>query len=186
MTGSVLSINLGAVRPTTATDIGITAIGKHSVAGPVEVRAPDGGGSGLAGDRIADERHHGGPDQAVYAYAREDLDYWESELGRSVRPGFFGENLTTAGVDVNGALIGERWRIGPEVVLEVCVPRIPCRVFADHVGERRWVKRFTEHAVPGAYLRVITPGTISPGDEITVFDRPDHAVTIGLTFRALT
>src|SRR4051794_20401706 len=116
---SVLSVNLGTLRSLASADDGITGIDKRPVTGPVEVRAPGAGGeSGLVGDRIASARHHGGPDQAVYAYAREDLDAWERELGRPLPPGSFGENLTTSGLDATGALIGERWRIGAEVILE--------------------------------------------------------------------
>jgi MOSC domain-containing protein YiiM len=186
----LLSVNLAVPRSNPAKSVGTTGIDKQPVAGPVRVRAPGprgtGLGSGLVGDRIFDRVHHGGDDQAVYAYAREDLDHWESELDRSLPGGVFGENLTTRGVDVTGALIGERWRIGDEVVLEVAVPRIPCGTFAHWMAEQGWVKRFTIRARPGAYLRVIVPGEIRAGDPVVVESRPDHDVTIGLTFRALT
>ena len=141
---------------------------------------------GLAGDSICSEIHHGGPDQAVYAYAREDLDTWAGTLGRPLRHGTFGENLTTEGVDVTGALIGERWRVGDDVELEVTYPRIPCNTFAQWMAEKGWIKRFTAQATPGAYLRVLVPGRIMAGDPVTVVHRPDHDVTIGVTFRALT
>lgn len=184
----VISVNLAVPRDNPAKRaIGTTGIDKRPADGPVEVRAPDGpGGSGLVGDKIFDAASHGGVDQAVYAYAREDLDAWGEELGRHLSGGSFGENLTTAGVDVGGALIGERWQVGDEVVLEISVPRIPCDTFVHWIGERRWTKTFTERALPGAYLRVVTPGTIRAGDPITVRYRPEHDVTVGLTFRALT
>jgi MOSC domain-containing protein YiiM len=147
----------------------------------------DGGaGSGLAGDTIGDRESHGGDDQAVYAYAREDLDHWERELSRTLTSGSFGENLTTQGVDVNEALIGERWTIGDEVVLEVTSPRVPCSTFRGWMGIPGWLKIFTAAAIPGAYLRVIAPGTISAGDDIVVSHRPSHDVTVALMFRALT
>ncbi|HKT03758.1 MAG TPA: MOSC domain-containing protein [Rugosimonospora sp.] len=183
----VVSVNLAVPRDNPAKDTGITGIDKRPSDGPVRLAAPGvPGESGLAGDQIFDKKHHGGDDQAVYAYAREDLDRWQAELGRELPGGVFGENLTTAGVDVTGALIGERWRVGDEVVLEVSVPRIPCATFAHWMAEQGWVKRFTEAATPGAYLRVVTPGRIRAGDPITVLDRPGHSVTIGVTFRALT
>lgn len=184
----VLSVNLAVPRPNPAKDIGVTGIDKHPVTGRVLVGVPGArkGPSGLAGDTICDTAHHGGDDQAVYAYAREDLDHWAAELGRELRGGVFGENLTTRGLDVTGALIGERWRIGGEVVLEVADPRTPCGTFANWMAEQGWIKRFTAYAAPGAYLRVITPGEIQAGDPITVVSRPDHDVTIGVTFRALT
>jgi MOSC domain-containing protein YiiM len=130
--------------------------------------------------------HHGGGDQAVYAYAREDLDWWEPELGRPLANGVFGENLTTAGLEVNGALIGERWRAGPDVVLEVSCPRIPCATFQGWLERAGWVKRFTLTARPGAFLRVIEPGEIRAGDRVEIVHRPGHDVTVALAFRAMT
>ncbi|TQM84058.1 MOSC domain-containing protein YiiM [Saccharothrix saharensis] len=184
----VLSLNVGSRVEFDQADIGHTGIGKRAVTGPVDVRAPGPrgvGGSGVAGDHISDKRHHGGDDQAVYAYAREDLDEWAVELGRDLRPGLFGENLTTVGVDVCGALIGERWRIGG-LLLQATGPRVPCRTFAGVMEERGWVKKFTQRGLPGTYFRVLEPGTITAGDEITIEHRPDHDVTIALAFRALT
>ncbi|MFD5589371.1 MOSC domain-containing protein [Streptomyces sp. NPDC127063] len=187
----LLSLNVGQARPVPYTDQpeGLTGIDKRPVEGPVKVTAPGPkgvGASGLAGDAVCDMRHHGGDHQAVYAFAREDLDAWERELGRELANGTFGENLTTRGVDVAGALIGERWRIGPDVVLEVTSGRIPCRTFQGHLGEQGWVRRFTHRGAPGAYLRVIEPGEIRAGDPIEVVHRPEHGVTVAVQFRAVT
>jgi MOSC domain-containing protein YiiM len=185
--GSLVSVNLGVPRVNLAERGGITGIDKHPTTDPVPVHAPaEKGTGGLVGDRVVSTAHHGGPDQAVYAYAREDLDDWGTELGRSLRPGTFGENLDTEGVDVTGALIGERWRIGDAVVLEVSAPRIPCNTFARWMDEQGWIKRFTARAAPGAYLRVVTTGEVRVGDPVAVIHRPDHDVTVGMTFRALT
>ncbi|MEV0051335.1 MOSC domain-containing protein [Saccharopolyspora shandongensis] len=180
----VLSVNVGSARPIAAKS-GWTGIDKLPAAS-VAVREPPPSGSGLAGDTICDSANHGGPDQAVYAYAREDLDAWERELGRTLRSGSFGENLTTDGLDVTGALIGQRWRIGRDAVLQVTVPRIPCRTFAVWLGRNGWVKTFVQRAVPGAYLRVARPGLVSAGDRIEAENRPAHDVTVGMVFRALT
>ena len=190
----LLSVNVGHPRanpwkPKTAPPITLTGIDKRPVSEPVMVTAPGPKGTGavgLAGDRVYDVKHHGGSDQAVYAYAREDLDGWQAELGRPLPNGAFGENLTTEGIDVNGALIGERWRIGTEVILEACCPRIPCGTFQGWLGRGGWIKRFTEAARPGAYLRVIRPGPIQVGDPVVIEYRPDHDVTVAVTFRALT
>ena len=187
----LLSVNVGRALPVPYTDQpqGLTGIDKQPVGGPVRVAAPGLkgiGASGLGGDAVCDTRHHGGDEQAVYAYAREDLDDWERELGRPLVNGVFGENLTTSGLDVSGALIGERWRIGSELVLEVTSGRIPCRTFQGHLGEKQWVKRFTAKGAPGAYLRVIEPGEVRAGDAIEVVHRPDHDVTVALQFRAVT
>lgn len=180
----VLSVNLARVRPNPDAPAKPTGIDKAPVDDPVLVRAPE-TGSGLAGDSIGNRRLHGGPDQAVYVYAREDLDEWERRLERPLSNGMFGENLTTTGVDVTGARIGERWRIGTDgLLLEVTAPRTPCRTFAAFLGIRGWIKTFTAAGKPGAYLRVLSPGRVRAGDAITVEHRPDHDVTISLAFRA--
>lgn len=185
----LLTVNVGEPRSNPWKGLGATGIDKRPVAGPVAVTAPGPKGTGevgLAGDRVYDVKHHGGPDQAVYAYAREDLDCWEAVLGRPLANGVFGENLTTLGLDVNAALIGERWRIGPEAVLEVTSPRIPCATFQGWLEREGWIKQFTQAALPGAYLRVIEPGDIRPLDTMEVVQRPDHDITVALAFRAMT
>jgi MOSC domain-containing protein YiiM len=184
------SVNLGRERRNPYKESKSTGIEKLPAAGRIGVRAPGpktlGLGSGLVGDFIGDVEHHGGDGQAVYAFQREDLDAWQLRLGRSLPNGFFGENLTTRDLEVNEARLGERWQIGPEVVLEVTSPRIPCSTFRGWVEEKRWLKLFTAMARPGAYLSVVTPGTIAAGDEVEIVHRPDHEITIALAFRALT
>ncbi|MEU5435259.1 MOSC domain-containing protein [Streptomyces sp. NPDC020719] len=187
----LLSVNLGRATVVDYTDAegGVTGIGKRPVDGPVRIFRPGSkgvGASGVAGDDVCDRRHHGGDHQAVYAYAREDLDTWGRELGRELPGGIFGENLTTYGMDLSDARIGERWRVGPDVVLEVSCSRIPCRTFAGAMGEQGWVKRFTQAAVPGAYLRVIEEGEVRAGDAIEVIHRPEHEVSMAFWFRAFT
>ncbi|WP_269853694.1 MOSC domain-containing protein [Streptomyces sp. RPT161] len=186
----LLSVNIGVERsnPWKKNATG-TGIDKRPVEGAVEVRAPGPKGTGavgLAGDRVHDVKNHGGDDQAVYAYAREDLDDWETIVGRELPNGAFGENLTTTGLDVNDALIGERWRIGPDVLLEVSCPRIPCSTFQGWLDRPGWIRQFTVAALPGPYLRVVQPGEIRAGDPIVIESRPSHRVTVSLTFRAMT
>ena len=185
---TVLSVNLGSRTSTRHNDSGITGIDKRPSPEPVLIRdpGPRTGLSGLPGDLIGDPQSHGGTDQAVYAFPREELDVWQAEFGHPLPGGVFGENLTTLGLDVNAALVGERWRVGHDCVLEVTSPRIPCNTFASWLEEQLWVRRFTQRGNPGAYLRVITPGLVGSGDEIDVLYRPAHDVTIAMMFRALT
>jgi MOSC domain-containing protein YiiM len=150
----------------------MSAIGKAPVEGRVRVA-----GVNLDGDEQADRRVHGGPDKAVYAYASEDTAFWAAELGRPLGPGALGENLTTEGVDVSGAVVGERWRIG-DTELEVCQPRLPCSKLALRLGEPKMVKRFAEASRPGAYLRIVREGTLGAGDAIELLARPAHGVTV--------
>jgi MOSC domain-containing protein YiiM len=184
----VQSVNVGQ-RGLILAKSGTTGINKVPTAAPVMVSAPGPKGSGaggLAGDVICDVEHHGGEDQAVYSYAREDLDWWEAELGEPLRSGMFGENVTTAGLVVTDARIGETWRIGEQVVLRVTSPRIPCATFAVWMHRKGWLNAFTRRARPGAYLRVLVGGDIQVTDPVVVEFRPDHDVTVGMTFRALT
>ena len=180
----VLSVNTGRGQDAPWAGIGRTAIDKTPVAGPVEVHEP-----GLAGNDICDLRYHGGTDQAVYAYSREDLDRWQDRLGTVIHDGQFGENLTTLGIDVNEAEIGERWAIGT-VELEVAAVRTPCNDFKVWMGlsghdNTAWVKRFTAEGRPGPYFRVTRPGVLAAGDEISVVHRPGHGLTVAMLFRAL-
>lgn len=179
--GRLVAVNAGQVRDAgwVARRQERTAIDKRPVDGPVAV-----GLLGLAGDEHA-YPGHGGIHQALYAYADEDAHFWEAELGRSLWPGAFGENLTTTGVDVSGAVVGERWRVG-SVVVEVAAPRIPCKTFAGFWGVRDLVKRFTVAGRPGAYMRVVEPGCVQAGDAVEVIGRPGHAVTIADLLAART
>lgn len=188
---SVLTVNIARPRPNPDKPSVLTGIDKRPTDDAVAVRPPgpqpDGLGSGLTADAIGNKKVHGGDDQAVYAYAREDLDDWQITFGRTLDNGNFGENLTTSGIDVTGARIGERWHVGSDgLVLEVTSPRTPCRTFVEFLEIPGLIKTFTKAAIPGAYLRVISPGTVRAGDEVVVTDRPDHDVTVGLVFRAIS
>lgn len=180
-TGIVRSVNVGrVVAAAWAGRLERTGIDKRPAAGPVAVRR-----LGLDGDEQADSTHHGGADQAVYVYAREELDWWQGRLGRPLRDGVFGENLTTSGLEVSRAVIGERWRVGG-AVLEVTLPRTPCSVFKAWLdGEPGWVKRFTAEARTGAYLRVIEEGEVAAGDAVVVEHRPEHGIDLGSAFSAV-
>jgi MOSC domain-containing protein YiiM len=173
----LVAVNVGRPAPLRIGDRVVrSGIVKGPAAGPVAV-----GSSGLAGDEQADRVNHGGPYKAAYAYAREDAAWWEEQIGRPLGPGAFGENLTLAGVDVTGARIGERWRIG-SAEFEVSGPRVPCSKLGARMGDQRFPQRFVVAGRPGAYLAVIAPGTLEAGDRVAVVDRPDHDVTVGLVF----
>jgi MOSC domain-containing protein YiiM len=191
VTSRVRSVNLARVQPNPhKRGVALTGIEKIPTSEPVLVRAPGpkrgGLGGGLVGDTVCDRQNHGGDTQAVYAYAREDLDHWEPVLGRTLPCGVFGENLTTTGIDVSGAVIGERWRIGDELELAVTVPRIPCGTFRGWIAERGWLRTFARAARPGTYLSVVRPGKVWAGDLVTIVHRPSHDVTVAQVFRALT
>ncbi|MGC8465917.1 MAG: MOSC domain-containing protein [Acidimicrobiales bacterium] len=184
--GAVVSVNVGSARSIDAKS-GQTGIEKLPVAGTVEVREPTGDDlSGLVGDRICDVQAHGGRYQAVYAYASEDYWWWAENYDIEARPGFFGENVTTEGLNLTEAEIGESWKIGSDLELSVTSPRIPCSTFQVWIGRSGWIKTFRKECRPGAYLKVVHGGLIGKGDPVVVTTRPGHGVTIGLMFRALT
>ena len=180
MNAQVLSINVTSVvhQGEWTGSEGRTGIDKRSVPGLIEFK-----NNGVTGDRIIDTNVHGGYDQAVYAYAREDAQWWEKELMEEIPAGRFGENLTTQGLDVNAALVGEQWKIG-SVILEVSQPRIPCRVFAGFWKRATLIKDFTQAGRPGAYLRIVQEGSAQAGDAIEVIYKPDHDITISDLFSA--
>lgn len=178
--GSLLSVNLADVRTIERRGKPVrTGIWKLPTEGRVAATR-----LGLAGDVQADPTVHGGPDKAVYAYAREDTEWWETELGRALEHGAFGENLTLDGIDASGARVGERWRIG-SALLEVSEPRLPCWKLASKMGDAHFINRFAKALRPGAYLRVIEEGELRAGDEIEVVERPDHDVTVRLIAEAV-
>ncbi len=179
--GRVLSVNVGGVRKFDYHGRAAqSAIWKAPVSGRVAAR-----GINLAGDIQADRQAHGGFDKAVYAYAVEDQRWWEAEMGRSLSFGEFGENLDTEGVDLNAALIGERWRIG-SAVLEVSEPRIPCWRLGVRMNDEGFPRRFTKAMRPGAYLRIVVEGDVGAGDEIQLVAKPDHGLTVADVFRIYT
>ncbi|MFE4198291.1 MOSC domain-containing protein [Paenarthrobacter sp. NPDC056912] len=177
-TASLIAVcRVHGLLPDPEGSVGVTAIDKRPVEGPVKVHK-----LGIHGDVQASRLHHGGEDQALYAYSQTDADFWSEELQRDLPAGIFGENLRVAGIDATGAVIGERWKIGLDVELEVTSPRTPCATFQRVLGEPQWVKRFTQAGRVGTYLRVIKTGSISAGDHIHRTFVPKHGVTVGQWF----
>jgi MOSC domain-containing protein YiiM len=152
--------------------VGVTAIDKQPVSGPVKVRE-----LGLYADVQADRANHGGPNKAVYVYDEDAAQRWADDLGRDVPPGLFGENLRTQGLAVDDAVIGTHWEVG-SVLLEVTQPRIPCATFGRRMGQPRWPKRFTQKGLAGAYTRVLQTGQLQAGDVVTVVKEPAHGITV--------
>ncbi len=171
--GSVVSLNVvHATVPDVGGSVGITAIDKRPVSDRRAVTT-----DGVAGDKRCDMKHHGHPDQAVYAYAREDYAWWETELGMSLESGTFGDNLTSYGIDWTSTPVGTVIQVGT-ALLQVSTPRIPCGTFARWLGQDQWVKRFTQSGRSGSYLRVLEPGEIGIGDDMVIVEQPSHDVTI--------
>lgn len=174
----LVSVNVGSLHPLPLQGKpGGTGIRKTPVAGEVRVSR-----DGLEGDVVADTRNHGGPDQAVYVYGALDLAWWSAELGRTVEPGTFGENLTVAGLESARLRIGDRLAIGT-VTLEVTAPRIPCGTLAWRMGDPKFVVRFREAERPGAYCRVLAPGLVRAGDPVALAPAPEPSVTLLEIFR---
>lgn len=173
MKGLVVSVNVSAARTVEHSKTSVsTGIFKQPVDGKVPLR-----GVNLRGDEQADRTVHGGPNRAVHAYAAEDYEWWRGVLERPLSPGKFGENLTTGGVDISDALIGERWRVG-NAVLQVTSPRVPCYKLALALEDPLFIRKFAEALRPGAYLSVIAEGEIGAGDAVEIVARPSHPLTV--------
>lgn len=182
MPGLVLSTNVAHIQQDPGGDDRISGINKLPVATGIDVFIPGpnyGDGSGVVGDAIGDSLHHGGAHKAIYAYSREELDFFDP----TYRNGYFGENLTTSGIVLEDLLINQQVRIGT-TLLEVSIPRRPCRTFAHWLDIKGWLKTFTQRGLPGSYFRVIEEGHINPGDPIEVLQAPDHDITMSMAFHA--
>ncbi|MFL0459204.1 MOSC domain-containing protein [Kytococcus sedentarius] len=183
MDANVLSVNVARPRQDPGGADRVSGIDKRP-ADRIELFAPGpsyGDGSGVVGDTIGDVDHHGGAQKAVYAVAREELDHWQAELGREVADGAFGENLTTRGVDWRTVVLNQQVRVGT-AVLEVSIPRSPCRTFAAWMDVPGWLRRFTERGCCGSYFRVVQPGVVRPGDPLELGPAPEHGVTMEVAF----
>ncbi|MBB4635420.1 MOSC domain-containing protein [Longimicrobium terrae] len=177
----ILHVNVGAVREVEWRGrLVTTGIWKAPVEGRVALRCVN-----FAGDDQADRTVHGGPDKAVYAYSREDYDFWREEEGFDTPPGLFGENLTVDGIDLSAALVGERWSVG-STVLEIAQPRMPCFKLGLRVGDAHFPRRFQRAGRPGAYFRVVQEGEVGAGDAVRVLERPDHGITLRYMTEVLT
>lgn len=122
---------------------------------------------GIEGDAVMDKTVHGGLDQAIYLYHREDYDWWSEELGRPLEVGTFGENITIAGATEIAWTIGDRVYIN-DTILEITAPRTPCFKLGVRMNDASFVQKFAKANRPGAYVRVIKAGKIAAGDSITV------------------
>ncbi|MGQ0680234.1 MAG: MOSC domain-containing protein [Actinomycetota bacterium] len=178
--GRVISVNLAEVRE-------LTLRGKKHQTGiwkvPFEGRVRAAGNS-LEGDRQLDLKVHGGREKAVSCYASEDYHWWQEQLGAPMPPGQFGENLTLEGVDLGGALIGERWTIG-SAEFQITQPRQPCWKLGAKMQERKFPRRFNEANRAGAYLSILQEGDVGAGDLVSVVHRPDHPITLGVMARTI-
>ena len=182
---TVASVNVGRARTLEQKPLLVSGIDKLPVHDPVLVD-----GRSLQGDEVGDTRNHGGTYQAVYAHALEDLEWWGGELGRGLRPGFFGENLTTRDLDLNSCVIGEQWLVGT-ARFQVTSVRVPCETFGRWMGlsgfdARGWEQRFVQRGRPGVFLSILDQGWIAAGDPVDVVDRPAHGLTAAAMFGALT
>jgi len=183
---SVVSVNVGMPRLVDfeTTFLPQTAIEKHPVEGRVRITS-----YGVEGNACGDTVNHGDELMRVYAYSVEDYSWWEAELGAPLRPAHFAEQLTTEGIDLNAAVVGESWRVGT-ALLQISHVRTPCLTFKGWMGHTghdatAWVRRFALAGRPGPYFRVLEEGHVSAGDPIDVVDRPGHGVTVGTMFRGL-
>lgn len=173
----IASVNLGNAETISHGEYSIsTGICKKPACEPVRI-----GELGLDGDTVVDTAHHGGKDQAVYAYSADDYDWWAAETGRIYAPGTFGENLTIRGMP-SDMVVGDRLLIG-DVVLEATSARIPCRTLATRMADRGFGLAFRKAERPGVYFRVLNPGVVSLHDSVEMVECGTGTVTVLDLFR---
>lgn len=174
----LISVNLGQERTLYRKDrTEQTGIFKFGTSAPVKVTH-----LGLEGDVIISKKHHGGPDQAVYAYGEADYEWWSKELGQKMEPGTFGENLTISDLESATFNIGDYLHMD-EVTLQVTAPRIPCSTFATRMGDPMWVKKFRRAERPGLYCRVIREGSVRVGEPVSVENYTGETISILQMYR---
>ena len=154
----LVGVNLGTER---VVGNSVSGIYKSGTEEPIYVER-----LGLVGDVVSDTRHHGGADQAVYVYGGEDYKWWQEEISAVLDPGTFGDNLTISNLTCRNVYIGDRFRIGNNVVLEATAPRIPCATLAARMGEKQFPVKFRSAERPGFYCRVLKTGTVVAGDDV--------------------
>lgn len=173
----LLSVNRGSPESLDHGDGRIeSGINKQACSGAVLI-----GEGGMKDDAICDLEHHGGADQAIYAYDADDYEWWSAQLETGVLPGTFGDNLTIKGlpVDMNA---GDRLLIG-DLILEATGPRIPCSTLAAQMRDRNFGIKFRRAERPGFYFRVLNPGEVREGDSVTFVENPDCDVSMLELFR---
>jgi MOSC domain-containing protein YiiM len=186
LSGELVSLNVARAEARLIDGRSVmTAIGKRSVQGPVELRP-----LGLEGDEQADLSVHGGPTKAVYAYPLEHYPVWQTLRAQArvagweepLPHGALGENLTLRGLLEKQAWIGDVLRF-PQCELVVSEPRFPCFKLNAAMGFAQAVKMMAQSGYCGFYLAVRTPGRIAAGERFELLPGPREVGIVEL-FRA--
>ncbi|HYO25437.1 MAG TPA: MOSC domain-containing protein [Lacipirellulaceae bacterium] len=158
-----------------------SAIVKSAIAGPACV-----GPTGVEGDSQADLEVHGGPDKAVCAYAALHYPFWRVELGLAdMPPGAFGENFTLADLSEADVCIGDAWRAGESLVLQVSQPRQPCWKLARRWQIKTLAAQVQQSGKTGWYFRVLQAGPVAAGGALTLLERPNPQWTVAEANRVM-
>ena len=182
MTKKVKILSLNVAEPKVVVDGGkevLTSIFKQPVEGALQVTV-----DGLMGNQQADLKNHGGEYKAVYAYPFEHYAFWQQHLQRDQwEMGLFGENLTLTGLLEEQVCIGDIYRAG-SALLQVTQPRTPCFKLGLRMGDKRFVKQFTQSLRTGFYFRVLEEGELAAGDALDRVGKNSHSVSVRDVFNA--
>ena len=178
--GRLVSVNVGMPRNVHWRGKTVyTGIWKTPVEGSVMARRLN-----LDGDGQGDLAGHGGEQRAVLVYQTESYDFWKKYLGRDdLEPGHFGENFTVTGLADNQVCIGDRYRIG-SAEFEVTQPRVTCFRVGLRLGQPKMPNLLVSQHRPGFYLRVITEGQVSAGNDIVQTRRGRHELSVANATRS--
>ncbi len=176
MTGELVGIQVGKVeRHVMPENVRVdfrhpfwtSAIYKNAVASAVKVFKDR-----LEGDEVADYEHHGGPDNVILAYDADHYPVWREELAMpDLAYGAFGENFTVRGFSDETVCIGDVWRVGAGLTVQVTQARQPCYKLARRLRQPHIVKRVRENSWGGWYLRVLAEGVAETGMRVELVER---------------
>jgi len=131
---------------------------------------------GVEGDEQGDKIHHGGIDKAICVYLQESYKHWD-EIGQSLAPGAFGENMTISDLTEEGVLIGNTYRIG-SLVVQVSQPRQPCFKLGIRNEWPELVQLSRNSGYTGFYMRVLEEGEAGVGMELELIKQAQHSMSI--------
>lgn len=93
-------------------------------------------------------------------------------------PGAFGENLVVARMSERNVCIGDVVEVGPELRLQVSLPRQPCFKLNHRFRIKNFAPNTWRLSRTGWYYRVLRPGVVRAGDAIRLVERRHPTWTI--------
>ncbi|KAI0177153.1 pyruvate kinase-like protein [Pestalotiopsis sp. NC0098] len=163
----LLCVRTGKIRPLAGVKIK-SAINKQPRQGKIRVTE-----TGLIGDEVQYEMH-GGTEKALHMYCAAHYETWNRELPNRehlFKVGGFGENLSVRHLSEDNVCVGDIFRAGPDVILQVSDARQPCFKLNHRFEHKKtsFIAQTTGRI--GWYYRVLKTGYIQEGDVFELVER---------------